>query len=643
MECGVSDKMTGERLEGAARPSLSSRRRRLWLGYGPRDVAALVVIALCVATLGVIGWSYVAGEGYPVLGTGQAAGLVLAGATAFAVVAVAADLAFGRLARSASASGVVVGGGADLFADSSRRASVAGASSRAMDARARVRRVVAAAAPRWTKKGVLVSSVVMLALWLPWLVANFPGATDFDLYYQIYQCYPEAHPLSVILTGFFDDAPIDAYFLDHHPIFDTLVFGAFGLASDALTGSWSAGVFAYAALQAVLTAGVLTAAVAYLRHRGCPVGIALAAYGFFCLAPFIAVFAFTMGKDSLFILLYVPYIIMVFDMVRTKGAAPASRRAMVAFVLLGVLLCLTKKTGLYVVVPTALVGALCLRRRWKLLVAQALACLLAMLVVLPCLVFPLLNVAPGGRQEALGILLQQTAAYAQRHPTLYTPEERAAIDAVVDYDSLRRVYVFGFHDYPKWLFNQQASNEELLAYLKAWATCGLRDPEAYLSALMGVAGRYVAPCATLDLNLAARDRYFNDTARYFGGEQEPGRVVIAYPPELAPWREALSDAYGAACESPLLRWPLEAVLYVLWLPALLLFVGERRHLGVLPLFVPGGMVLLFCLIGPVFDTRYCLPALYAAPLLVGAMACLVRSGPERTEDDRQQVVGFATA
>lgn len=573
--------------------------------YAPRDLVALALLSIGVALVGVVGYAYVSSEGYPTDPQAQLAALTLLGAIVFALVAIGVDHAYGRLAG----------------ARAPREADVAPACRSAWE---KGGWVAARLAPRWSAKGIAASSAVMLLLWSPWLVASFPGVTDFDLYYQIYQCYPEAHPLSVILTGFFDDAPIDAYFLDHHPLFDTLLFGAFGFASDSLTGSWNAGVFAYVLLQSVATAGALTASLAYLRHRGCPAGIALVGYAFFCLAPFVPASAFDMGKDSLFSLVYLPYFVLLFELVRTKGACFGSRRVVVSFVLLGVLLCLTKKTGLYVVVPTALVALACFRAWWKPLLAQVLACALTMLVILPHLVFPLLNVAPGGKQEALGILLQQTAAYAQRHPSLYTPEERAAIDAVVDYQALRQVYTFGFHDYPKWLFNQEATDEQLLAYLKAWATCGMRDPETYLSALMGVAGRYVAPCATLNLDLGGTDRYFNDTARYFSGDQELGRPMVVYPAELAPLRDAMGEAYGAACESPVLRWPFEAVVYVLWLPAILLFVALRRRLGALTLFAPGAMVLLFCLIGPVFDMRYCLPLLYTAPLLAGALACLVR-------------------
>jgi len=59
--------------------------------------------------------------------------------------------------------------------------------------------------------------------------------------------------------------------------------------------------------------------------------------------------------------------------------------------------------------------------------AQALASLLAIAVVLPLIVFPLLNIQQGGRQEILGPLFQQTARYIVEHPDEVTDEEKEAM------------------------------------------------------------------------------------------------------------------------------------------------------------------------------------------------------------------------
>lgn len=575
-----------------------------------KTAIALALISVVVSGLGVLGYGYVSGEGSWALSPmGAIAGLVLSGAL-FALCAFGLSAAYKRLA------------------DADRQGGAPKSTSHTL--RQRFRCLVARIAPAWNLRHIALLTVVMLLLWLPWAVALFPGGVGFDTYYQIYQCYPESHPITAILTRFFDDAPIAEYFTDHHPIFDTLLFGAFGMASDGLTGNWNLGIAVYVAIQAVATAATLTAATAFLRKGGCAAPVALALYLFFCLMPLVPTSAFTMGKDSLFSLLYVPYFMLLVNMAATRGECLARTRTAVCFIAVGVLLCLTKKTGMYVVVPTALVALLLFRKQWRPLVAQAAACLLTMLVILPCVVFPLLSVAPGGKQEALGVLLQQTAAYAQRHPA--SSEERNAIDAVADYKNLREVYTYGYHDYVKWLYNQQATTQEVAGYLGAWASMGARDPEAYLSALMGVAGQYVAPVAPLNIDLGGRDRFFNDANRYFADAEDTGRLMVSYPESLRGYREALASCYAAAEDSPILRWPLETVLYVLWMPALAAFVMVRLRLRAGILLVPTAIGLLFCLIGPVFDARYCLPLVCTAPLLLGALCCLARGKGQASTD-----------
>ncbi|MEF2655779.1 MAG: hypothetical protein U0M72_05040 [Eggerthellaceae bacterium] len=45
-------------------------------------------------------------------------------------------------------------------------------------------------APCFGAKSLLIHSLVLVVAWLPWLIALYPGAMNWDAYYQITQCYP---------------------------------------------------------------------------------------------------------------------------------------------------------------------------------------------------------------------------------------------------------------------------------------------------------------------------------------------------------------------------------------------------------------------------------------------------------------------
>lgn len=579
-------------------------------GFEARDGATLLAIALTLSTCGVLGVSYVVGQGWRLFDGLTTVPLIAVFTVVFAVLVLAAESGLHFVATRTGASG----------ASSTAR-------------RFRLLRAIRAGrlVPKRTAKSIALFSLVMALFWLPWLIANFPGGTYWDTYYQIYQCYPENHPIAVIpYAECYQNTLTDAYLCDHHPILDTLIFGAFGMASDALTGNWMAGVFLYVCLQGAATIVAFVTAIAYLRERGCPAVLCLVAYVFFCIMPFVSTWALCMVKDSLFALVFVPYMIMLFEAVRTRGVSLARPRAVVLFAVLGVLLCLTKKTGLYVVVPTALIAAWVYRPRGRArrgcagcgtagagvrgFLVQAASCLLVMCVIMPAVVFPLLNVAPGGKQEVLGVLFQQTARYVAYYGDEVTPDERAAIDAVLEYDNLPDQYTFDFQDEVKYRFKLGATNEDLLRYLEVWAAQGMRRPESYLASVMSIAGYYLAPCGIVNIRMVTVDTHMGDDNRY-----------MLYNPDELDWlRNGMDEAYNVIARIPGIDVPLLLVTYVFWLPAVLLFAMWRRHLRCGVLFVPVLVTIGFCVIAPVYDARYCIPLLYLAPLLVCMIAVLLR-------------------
>ncbi len=492
--------------------------------------------------------------------------------------------------------------------------------------RSRVLNAITKITPSYTVKSIVIFSLIMAAFWLPWLIANFPGGTYWDTYYQIYQCYPENHPIAIIpYAEVYDNTLTDAWLVDHHPVLDTLIYGAFGMASDALTGNWMAGVFIFVCLQGAATIVAFTTAIAYLRKRNCPIVLCFAAYAFFCLMPFISTWALCMVKDSLFSLFYIPYFIMLFEAIRTRGAYFARKRTIILFIVIGLLLCLTKKTGMYVVVPTALIAAFVYRPRKaaeksrKPIIAfltQGITCVIVMVVLLPYVVFPLLNIAPGGSQEVLGTLFQQTARYVVDYPDEVTDEEREAIDAVLEYDNLTDQYRYNFQDSVKYRYNLDATTEDLINYLEVWVAQGMRHPESYLAALFSIAGYYVAPTGIINIRMVTVDTHMGDDQRY----------MLYNPDELDGMRNGMSDAYKAIAYTPGLDVPLLMVTYAFWLPAILIFVMLRRRLRCGVLFIPILIMLAFCVIAPVNDARYCIPMFYEAPLVLCMIASFIREG-----------------
>lgn len=330
-------------------------------------------------------------------------------------------------------------------------------------------------------RSVIVHGAVLFALWSFWIVAFYPGSMFYDTFYQISQSYPMDSPVN-FGVWYVPNVLVDAHFSDHHPIFDTLVYGFFAQVSDYLTGSWNLGLFFLACIQAFATAIALSYGLATAREFGAPRSICAVAFLFVGLVPIFGHYASLNMKDSLFSPVYIWWFALFARVVRTRGEALRSRGFFSAILFAGILTALTKKTGVYIVGLSFAGLAVVYRSVWMRCALQAVGVFAVMSIFLPRIVFPVLDVVPGGKQEILGTVFQQTARYVALHGDQVTPAQRDAIDAVLNYDTLAERYNPRWADPVKYDFIHDATGGEWGEYALVWAEQGLAHPWTYVEA-----------------------------------------------------------------------------------------------------------------------------------------------------------------
>lgn len=561
-----------------------------------RDRWMLLALSLLLSSCCVFGVSYVVGEGWAVLPLWAELLLTLVGIVPFALGLIGADRLFAHISAPPSAA-------VSIRRQTSRRLPWSSCLQRLPRKYRQQRRQL----PFWAL------FAIMCVLWLPWVIANFPGGTYWDTYWQMWQVYPEAHPVPLIQwADVREDTLTDAWLVDHHPVLTTLLYGAAAWVSDQITGTWMVGVLVLSLAQVLAYAALFCWAVCCFRRWGVPVPLRAFAFALFCLLPSFPVWADCVVKDSTFGLFFFPWFMMLADCLRTRGASLERGSSCAGMVVLALMMCLTKKTGIFIVIATAVVLCWWFRHQWMdglrtafaTFACQGVACFIVMCIVLPFAIFPLAHISPGGKQEVLGPLFQQTARYAQAHEL--TEEEAAIIDAVVDGERVQHHYDSDFQDAVKYYYRVDATPEELVRYLGLWVQHGLQDPEAYLASVAAIAGQYVAPTTYLNLRMVTVDTKL--------GEEK--RPVLWNPPELDGLRKGLDEGYKALASVPVVDLPFLTVTYVLWLPCLLAFTWWRRRSWYGLLLVPLVVVVAFCVIAPVFDARYAWPMLLAAPVIV---------------------------
>lgn len=456
--------------------------------------------------------------------------------------------------------------------------------------------------PSPATKSVLLFAALIAFAWSPWVISQYPGAMNWDTYYQIWMCYPENHPIASDWDTSHEYLP--NALSDHHPLFDTLLYGFFARASQELFGTWDYGVFSLVLIQTIGYAFVFSSAIAWMGKMKIPVWTRLTCLLFIMFFPIIPNFAATLIKDSTFGLFFVSFFFIILKIV---FEGDRSNKIFLGLAVTAVFCCLSKKTGLYVVTPTLVAMTIILGgRRIKIACASiAVTAIVVMNVILPFALFPALDVAPGGKQEMLSLPFQQTAAVANRHPEDVSEEEREAIDAVLDYSDLAMRYNPQTTDPVKNRFKADSSISQLTDYLSVWIHQGLRHPLTYFDSWLGLTSRF--------WGYGMEVSYLHDT----GDVEHFGSPWCWRPDYINTMNNFMLGIYSALSRTPLLSPLFMTFLYNVLLPLALILSLMTKNMKreALVITAPLAMSFASCLISPVFDTRYCLPFVLIAPLV----------------------------
>lgn len=453
----------------------------------------------------------------------------------------------------------------------------------------------------------------LMLCWLPYLLIYAPGLVNFDTINQINDFYDGISP---VWFGFVEgQETVVALLNDHHPVFVTVLFSLIMLPWKA-AGYPAGGIFCYCLLQMIFGAWVFVGFLSALKRWGLPRKAYQIIYGFLALMPFVALYMATMLKNTLHGIIFVWYLWKLLQMLHGEGG----RKEMKWFWLTSVLLCLTQKTGIYLVVLTDL-GLLFhkrMKKERKAVAGNAVCMLLLMMVLLPKVIYPILQIYPGGKQEMLGICFQQTSRLVCRGMEQMTPTEQEITDAVFDYNRIEELYDPHSSDPIKATYRLQAANEEITAYLKLWIRQGIRHPLSYIHSMLAISGAYFAPVEVVDAydHIPEAEGVFADIRHVL-----PNGVL-----------ETVSALYRYLTGLPGIDLFFQTVLYTWWIP-LIYVVGiiVRRKWELLFSAIPVGANILFLAVSPLYCTRYALPLIFAAPFLIGMLT--VKESDTKTQNN----------
>lgn len=334
----------------------------------------------------------------------------------------------------------------------------------------RIQRAVEATLCNTTRKGFITLWTVLWLAWLPYLALLYPGIIWFDTLTQLLQM--NGLP-NVISSG---------QITDHHPVFDSLIFNVFVQLGNVVH-SGNFGVFLYTLVQSLVTTCAMTYMLKTWHSTGASLNLVTWLYVIIAIVPFIPIFSIGMVKDSLFIPVFLLFFTHCSLIICKK--IKLSKWLICAVILESVLMVLTKKTGMYIVVLTAVIALVTVHgKQIKALMAGMLVSAVLVQVVLTALIFPAFHIAPGGKQEMLAVPFMQASRVVTTVPNVDPEFKRAVTDLLGDDVASRYVQFNG--DYIKgnsWNSEKQA---HLHAFMQQWARGITLYPKAYLEAWLGM-------------------------------------------------------------------------------------------------------------------------------------------------------------
>ncbi len=316
----------------------------------------------------------------------------------------------------------------------------------------------------------------LFVCWVPYLIIFYPGMLYTDSVTALLQWNGYEHEMSNY-TVMIENSQLS----NHHPIFTTALYG---LSADLgkLLGDAGIGIFLFCLLQQLLVAFCVAYFIYQLQDWDVSAkGIRFLRMFYVCV-PFFGLWTATVIKDVLLTAMMLLYSAQLIKLVKQKGAYFRSIVNWFTYVGIGILMSLMKNQGIYYFVITSVILLIVYWRKCWLQICTSLMMVVLLFDIWNNVLLPEWKVASVGKQEAMALMIQQTAYYVVCNKDEMTEDEKRIINEVLPYEEIPQLYNPESSDPVKFRFKQDATDEEVSAYKKLWLQHMFKDPLTYLEA-----------------------------------------------------------------------------------------------------------------------------------------------------------------
>lgn len=444
----------------------------------------------------------------------------------------------------------------------------------------------------------LISLLIILMCWIPYIIAFYPGILSPDPSHQILQFFGIDNKYSYYSVLIDENMIIT----NHHPVLHTLLLGGF-VKIGMIFGNFNFGLFLYSFLQTLILSFTLAYVVKFLFDQKMGKLYSLFCLIIFSIFPVFPLYAMSPVKDVIFSCLIILYIIFIYNYVKTGKLSLWT-------ILLLVLIILFRNNGFHIIILSLPFLLLLKNGRVKILILVLFT--LGFYYSYNHYILPYFHVTQTSVREMLSIPFQQTARYVKYYGDDITDEEKGIIDKILEFDTIARRYNPQKADPVKNEYNRFASNEDLKKYFNVWFKEFERHPGVYFASTINNTYGYYYPSNNWYvysnfnsiLNDYGFDYHYNN--HYFL------RIVLLGLAIIFPYIPFVGMLVNIGFSTWLLLFMISYLIY-------------RKKYSELFVFIPMIIVFLVCLASPVNTYfRYAMPNIFAMPLALGIFRKSIR-------------------
>ena len=458
------------------------------------------------------------------------------------------------------------------------------------------------------KHSFIIPLLIIIACWLPYIVAYYPGTLFQDSSNQIKQYFGYDIP-SDSATDSVNLIDENVKITNHHPVLHTVILGMCMQVGKAV-GNDNIGVFCYTILQILFLSSTFAYIINFMKKIKVPNSLRIFALLMFAMLPIIPIYAMEITKDIPFTCLLIIYIIKLYNLIKNANSEKLSIKKCMSLILINILIALFRNNGLYVIILSLpFVAIIDKINRRKIIIISVIV--IAIYEAFTSILLPKLKIPAASVREALSIPFQQTARYVKEHRDEVTEEERKKIDKVLEYDTLSERYKPIDADPVKNKYNKNATKEDLGNYLKVWFGQFFKHPTTYIQATMNNVYGYFYPESQV------RQYTTGFMINSHKAINETGGFNYGYIENLKGLRKTITQLVNCIKILPVTSWIVN-IAFNMWIIliifAYLLYSKKYRYIiYIMPLL----SIVLMCIVSPVNAFyRYAIPCIFTMPLTI---------------------------